>query len=72
MPTRAGDDAVSRAHAEESWSLDPVYTGKALAAVLDDARDDAALGPLLFWNTASSRAVSSAPVPPAFRRWTRP
>ncbi|MCA9585864.1 MAG: pyridoxal-phosphate dependent enzyme [Myxococcales bacterium] len=72
VPTRAGDDAVSRAHAEESWSLDPVYTGKALAAVLDDARDDAALGPLLFWNTASSRAVSSAPVPPAFRRWTRP
>jgi D-cysteine desulfhydrase len=67
VPTRAGDDAVERARAAEGWSLDPVYTGKALAALLADA----AAGPTLFWNTQSSRPVPEAPVPAAFARFMR-
>jgi len=73
-PSAAGTDAITRAHEHEGWDLDPVYTGKALAAVLDDARSDArARGsePLLFWNTMSSRPVAVAAVPAAFQRFAR-
>lgn len=74
VPSDAGNDAIARAHAAEGWDLDPVYTGKALAALLDDLRTDPAergAGPLLFWNTMSSRAVAIADVPAAFRRFAR-
>jgi len=47
--TPAGDAAILRARDESALELDPVYTGKAFAAVLDDDTSD----PLLFWNTAS-------------------
>ncbi|MDB5220221.1 MAG: 1-aminocyclopropane-carboxylate deaminase [Myxococcaceae bacterium] len=73
-PSAAGNDAIARAHDREGWDLDPVYTGKALAALLDDLRTDPAgrgAGPLLFWNTMSSRPVAVAAVPAAFRRFTR-
>jgi hypothetical protein len=66
--------APRRAHDAEGWDLDPVYTGKALAALLDDRRTDPAgrgLGPLLFWNTTSARPVATADVPVAFRRFAR-
>ncbi len=68
VPTTAGDDAVLRAGVAEGWALDPVYTGKALAALLADAD---APGPTLFWNTQSSRPVAAAPVPDAFRHFLR-
>lgn len=73
VPTRAGNDAVARARAHEGWELDPVYTGKALAALLADAAlaDAGSPGPLLFWNTASSRPVASASVPAPFQRYLR-
>jgi D-cysteine desulfhydrase len=68
VPSHAGDDAQARARAAEGWELDPVYTGKALAALLDDVRAGAR-GPLLYWNTMSSRPVARAKIPGAFRRW---
>jgi D-cysteine desulfhydrase len=70
VPTSAGDDAVRRARTAEGWELEPVYTGKVLAALLDDARTGFA-GPTLFWNTASSRAVALGDVPAPFRRFVR-
>lgn len=70
VPTRAGNDAIDRARVAEGWALDPVYTGKAMAALLADAAEGAE-GPLLFWNTQSSRPVSVAPVPPEFARFLR-
>jgi D-cysteine desulfhydrase len=69
-PTPAGTDAIARAERAEGWALDPVYTGKALAALLDDVKTGAE-GPLLFWNTMSSRPVAVASVPVAFQRYVR-
>ena len=68
-PTAAGNDAVLRAETAENWALDPVYTGKAMAAVLADIGD--AEGPLLFWNTMSSRPLARAPVPAPFTRYAK-
>jgi D-cysteine desulfhydrase len=70
IPTREGEDAIARAHDAEGWDLDPVYTGKALAALVDDARRGAE-GPLLFWNTMSSRPARVATIPAPFRRFAR-
>lgn len=73
-PSPAGTDAIARAHDSEGWELDPVYTAKALAALLDDVRNDPGgrgAGTLLFWNTMSSRPVAVADVPAAFRRFAR-
>ncbi|MBS2011611.1 MAG: pyridoxal-phosphate dependent enzyme [Deltaproteobacteria bacterium] len=69
-PTTAGDQALARAREAESWDLDPVYTGKALAALFEDRRAGAR-GELLFWNTMSSRPVESSAVPSAFQRYVR-
>ncbi len=68
VPTAAGDNAVERARATVGWALEPVYTGKAMAALLADAAAGAP-GPVLFWNTQSSRPVAEAPVPAAFERF---
>jgi 1-aminocyclopropane-1-carboxylate deaminase/D-cysteine desulfhydrase-like pyridoxal-dependent ACC family enzyme len=67
FPTRAGNDAIEHARTE-GWDLDPVYTGKAFAAFLADAHQG---GPALFWNTASSRPLPTADVPPPFDRHAR-
>jgi D-cysteine desulfhydrase len=68
FPTAAGDDAIERARSRQGWSLDPVYTGKALAALIADA-DAGARDPVLFWNTASSRPVPHAAVVDPFRKF---
>jgi D-cysteine desulfhydrase len=65
-PSREGNDAVALANRAAGWQLDPVYTGKALAALIADAKV-APDGPWLFWNTQSSRPLARAPVPEAFR-----
>jgi D-cysteine desulfhydrase len=46
--TRAGDEARALGGDAEGLALDPVYTGKALAAVLAGAPGG---GPVVFWNT---------------------
>jgi D-cysteine desulfhydrase len=45
--TPEGERAQALAAQAEGLALDPVYTGKALAAILATPRD----GPVLFWNT---------------------
>lgn len=49
-PSEGGARATERLTSLENWSLDPVYTAKAMAALLDVAGDGAA-GPILFWHT---------------------
>ena len=70
-PSAAGNEAISRAREADGWALDAVYTGKALAAALDDLRAGSAPGEVLFWNTMSSRPVSRGRVPAAFERFVR-
>jgi D-cysteine desulfhydrase len=79
IPTTAGNAAIDRARVD-GLALEPVYTGKAFAALLDDASrghssppPDAPpqTAPLLFWNTMSSRPVARAAVPPGFERYAR-
>ena len=55
-PTPASTAMVARA-AEHGLELEPVYTGKALAAIADLARDraDAITGPVLWLNTHGPR-----------------
>ncbi len=48
-PTAAGEHASRLAIDEEGIELEPVYTGKALAALAEAARTLA--GPVLFWDT---------------------
>ncbi len=71
VPTAAGNDAVARAQEAEGWELEPVYTGKAMAALLADAAAAKETGAVLFWHTASSRPVAQGTVPAAFRRFLR-
>jgi len=65
--TGAGERATSLA-AEDGIVLDPTYTAKAFAAMVDAARDDTYEGPLLFLSTLSSAPMepllSSAPARP--------
>ena len=70
VPTPAGTDAITRAQKAEGWDLDPVYTGKALAALVDDTKRGEQ-GPLLFWNTMSSRTVALETIPATFQRFVR-
>lgn len=70
-PSAAGNDAVVRARDAASLELDPVYTGKALAAALDDVRAGSVQGEISFWNTMSSRPVARGRVPAAFERFVR-
>jgi D-cysteine desulfhydrase len=74
-PTREGDEAIRQARASAGWELDPVYTGKALAALVADARSGVrgrTLGPVLFWNTQNSRPLPRAQVPEEFRAYVLP
>jgi D-cysteine desulfhydrase len=48
--TPASARAIERAREAEGLALDPVYTGKAMAAVLDHVARGAA-GPALYWHT---------------------
>jgi D-cysteine desulfhydrase len=56
MPTPKGLDAIRRARDLAHLELEPTYTGKALAALIDDAKalSDKAV---LFWNTHNSRVI---------------
>ncbi len=59
--TREGMEAVSLMRESEGIELDGTYTGKALAAVIGDARSGRLNGKtVLFWNTLNSRDFSDA------------
>ncbi|MFP5384341.1 MAG: 1-aminocyclopropane-1-carboxylate deaminase/D-cysteine desulfhydrase [Gammaproteobacteria bacterium] len=57
VPTLAGD-AATRIAASDGIPLEPTYSAKAFAAFLD--RLASVNGPVLFWNTYSSRALPEA------------
>ena len=53
IPTREGLDAISLLEEIENIKLEPVYTGKTFAALLDFVKREGN-GPVLFWNTYNS------------------
>ena len=54
--TKEGMDAISRIQLNEGLKLDGTYTGKAFAALIDDAKKgDLKDKVVLFWNTYNSR-----------------
>ncbi len=48
-PSEAGDEAAKLAARTEGLVLDPVFTAKAMAALVETAREDE--GPVVFWHT---------------------
>lgn len=52
-PTKEGLDAIALLERTEGIKLEPVYTGKTFAALIDYAKRGEE-GPLLFWNTYNS------------------
>jgi D-cysteine desulfhydrase len=76
--TAEGMRAVALAREHEGLTLEGTYTGKAFAALLDDARrsPEQRAGPTLFWNTVSSAAFPAdlmqddyRSLPPALHRY---
>jgi len=59
--TKEGMEAVSLMREREGIKLDGTYTGKTLAALIDDAKSGGLRGrAVLFWNTLNSRDFSDA------------
>ncbi len=59
--TRAGVDAVTRMNNNEGIKLEGTYTGKTLAALIDDVeKQNLSNKVLLFWDTYNSRDFSNA------------
>jgi 1-aminocyclopropane-1-carboxylate deaminase/D-cysteine desulfhydrase-like pyridoxal-dependent ACC family enzyme len=57
--TKEGMEAVSLMRGSEGIKLDGTYTGKTLAALIDDAKSRRVQGKaVLFWNTLNSRDIS--------------
>lgn len=64
LPSDAGAAAMALLARTEGLVLDPVYTAKAMAALLDRAGDDA--GPIVFWHTGGAPATfATTPEEPA-------
>ena len=62
QPSEAGSEAIRTLARTEGLFVDPVYTGKALAAVLADAREGRMpAGPVLFWHTGGATALFAEP-----------
>jgi len=54
VPSEDGMDAIRYLARREGIFLDPVYTGKAFAALVDRARDGRLSGRVLFWHTGGT------------------
>jgi len=67
-PTAAGDQAMKLARQEEGLLLEPTYTAKVMAALLDHCQGPGRGRKILFWNTHNSRDTAplrgTAPLPP--------
>ncbi|MCP5055546.1 MAG: pyridoxal-phosphate dependent enzyme [bacterium] len=58
VPTQEGLEAISLCARNEGLLLDPVYTSKAMAALVSDVRNGiAGDGPVLFWHTGGAPAL---------------
>ena len=51
VPSEAGNAAIQKLARTEGIFLDPIYTGKAFAALIDLAESGAVSGRVLFWHT---------------------
>ena len=59
FPTQEGNTAYHQARDRENIVLDPTYTAKTFAAVVDYCQGPGLdIGPILYWNTYSSVALS--------------
>jgi D-cysteine desulfhydrase len=59
VPTSGGQEAVELARSTEGIALENTYTGKAFAALVEDARAGKLAGKtVLFWNTYNSRDLT--------------
>ncbi|MBU0515416.1 MAG: pyridoxal-phosphate dependent enzyme, partial [Proteobacteria bacterium] len=73
-PTQAGQEALDLLAETEGVDLDPTYTAKAMAALLEYVRQARPAGPVLFWHTFNSvklatDGLSPATLPPRFHRF---
>ncbi len=57
IPSPASLDAIRQLAQREGLLIDPVYTGKAVAALLDESAARPGIGPLLFWHTGGTPAL---------------
>ena len=57
MPAAGVDEAIDLMARLEGIVVDPVYTAKAVAAIIDLARKGALEGPVLFWHTGGYHAL---------------
>lgn len=57
IPTEAGIDAIRLLARTEAVLCDPVYSGKALAGLVDLARTGRITGPVIFWHTGGAIAL---------------
>ncbi|HEX6467893.1 MAG TPA: pyridoxal-phosphate dependent enzyme [Streptosporangiaceae bacterium] len=58
--TDAGVEAIRLVARTEGVVLDPVYSGKAMAGLVDDARAGRVDGPAVFWHTGGAPSVFAA------------
>jgi hypothetical protein len=74
-PTDAGRQATEEMKTKEGITLEPCYTAKTFAAVLEHLETQKASGPVLYWHTYNSvdltgqaRAVDLNRLAPEFRK----
>lgn len=58
--TEAGVEAIQLVAREEGVVLDPVYSGKAMAGLIADARAGRVDGPVVFWHTGGAPSLFAA------------
>jgi D-cysteine desulfhydrase len=61
LATSAAQHAAGLLRDLESLDLDPVYTSRAMAALIEDVRSGKATGPVLFWQTSAIDIFSRQP-----------
>ncbi len=61
VPSEAGQAAIVELAQKEGIFLDPIYTGKAFAGLLDLTRKGGIKGKVLFWHTGGTPALFAMP-----------
>lgn len=61
VPSEKGNNAIDLLARKEGVFLDPIYSGKAFAALLDRLQDGQVTGRVLFWHTGGIPALFAMP-----------
>ena len=64
-PTVAADDAARLLARTEGILVDPIYTAKALAGLIEHVRDGRLAGPVIFWHAGGTPGIFEALAAPA-------